>query len=294
MNIRRTAVREEVGPTLDEYYSEHDLRTGVARYGFAGRYVSGKECLEVGCGVGYGSNVLLQSGAKMVTAGDVYAGGVHSAASHYASGQLRFLVMDAQRLPFRDQSFDALVSIETIEHLEKPEQFVAECRRLLRPGGTLVLSTPNRKIYEQRDPRKESPICPFHMSPSHIKEFTEQELRSLLAGKGFQVEAVFGQEFMKKSLIWKARNLALWSMRGLADRMPGGDRLLRLLRRSVSNGGEVRLSDWHSSVQKLGNEATQALAAEIRPLAEGSRMGTPFILVVVAIKDASLATNQAR
>lgn len=278
---RRT---EEAGPTLEEYYSQHDLKTGVARYVFAGRYVSGKECLEVGCGVGYGAKALEQSGAKVVTAGDVYEKGVRSAASHYAGGQLRFLVMDAQHLPFRDQSFDVLVSIETIEHLEKPGQFIAECRRLLRPNGTLVLSTPNRRIYEQKDPRKESPICPFHMSPSHIKEFAEEELRRLLWNEGFQVDAVFGQEFIKKTLAWKARNLALWSMRGLARRVPGGDKALGLLRRSVAGGPQVQLADWHRDVDALGREETTALVNEIHLVSHRHDLGVPFILLVVARK----------
>ena len=46
-------------------------------------------------------------------------------------------------LPFADASFDGIVSIETIEHLENPWSFVRELARLLRPGGFLVLSTPN-------------------------------------------------------------------------------------------------------------------------------------------------------
>ena len=50
-------------------------------------------------------------------------------------------------LPFRDGAYDEVVSLQTVEHVWDQRRFVAECRRVLRPGGRLVLSTPNRMTF---------------------------------------------------------------------------------------------------------------------------------------------------
>src|SRR4051812_21353563 len=89
---------------------------------------------------------------------------------------------DATRLPLGDESVDAVVSFETLEHVPDAEVMVGEIRRVLAPGGYLVLSTPNRAF---GPPER-------HANPFHIKEFTADELRALLERYFAQV-ALYGQ-----------------------------------------------------------------------------------------------------
>ncbi len=79
-----------------------------------------------------------------------------------------FVQADLCRIPVRDGSADALVSLQVIEHLPCADEFLADCRRALRPGGTLILSTPNRATF------------PGGLNPFHVREFDAGELQALL------------------------------------------------------------------------------------------------------------------
>jgi SAM-dependent methyltransferase len=102
-------------------------------------------------------------------------------------GDLRFLVADAQPLPFRDGAFDAVFAGELIEHLPDPRRGVAEFRRVLKHGGTLILTTPNRRRLANLADGSARPY-----SPDHLSELSYDELRDLLAGEGFAIRRVTG------------------------------------------------------------------------------------------------------
>jgi SAM-dependent methyltransferase len=104
-----------------------------------------------------------------------------------AFGDVRFLVGDAQPLPFRDGAFDAVFAGELIEHLPDPRPGVAEFRRVLRPGGTLILTTPNRLRLANLADRSERPY-----SPDHLSELSYDEVGALLASEGFTVRRATG------------------------------------------------------------------------------------------------------
>src|SRR5262249_3912831 len=95
----------------------------------------------------------------------------------------RLVNADALRLPLGNASFDVVVSFETIEHVPDAARLVAEIRRVLKPGGRLVLSTPTGAF----GPPGHHPGNPFH-----IREFTADELRDLLQTSFTTVE-LFGQ-----------------------------------------------------------------------------------------------------
>jgi SAM-dependent methyltransferase len=99
--------------------------------------------LEVGMGDGYGA-ALLASAGHDVTAVDVDEATVSFAADRYSDASCRFMAYDGRRLPFGDDSFDAVVSMQVIEHVEEDVAFTRELRRVLRPGGRCWLTTPNR------------------------------------------------------------------------------------------------------------------------------------------------------
>jgi len=113
------------------------------RYLEAARLAEGRRVLEVACGPGRGLGLIARR-ARVAVGTDLTHRLVHQAKDHYRD-RLPVLQCDAQALPFVDASFDVAVMFEAIYYLADPEAFIEECRRVLAPGGTLLLSTANRE-----------------------------------------------------------------------------------------------------------------------------------------------------
>jgi SAM-dependent methyltransferase len=111
----------------------------------ARRCLTGGRVLDAGCGEGYGAALLGTSGAAQVVGLDYDFGAVRHATRRYDG--LTGVQGNLVRTGFADGSFDVVVSLQTVEHLWDQQQFVAECRRILAPAGTVVLSTPNRLTF---------------------------------------------------------------------------------------------------------------------------------------------------
>jgi SAM-dependent methyltransferase len=103
--------------------------------------VRGLRVLEIGCGAGAFAKYLAGQGAE-VTAADFSPSAVELA-SQLAGPLVRTLVADIQNLPFDDESFDLVVSLETLEHVPNPDQGLSELVRVTRIGGRLIVTTPN-------------------------------------------------------------------------------------------------------------------------------------------------------
>lgn len=144
------------------------------RYQFARQLVKGKKVLDAACGEGYGSNLLSRT-AACVCGLDLDQGAVDSARQKYESDRLSFFCGSIEKLPFEDHSFDAVISFETIEHVNEEIQknFLSEIRRILKPDGILIMSTPNKAVYTDRVKGKNS---------FHIKEFYVEEFQDFLGG----------------------------------------------------------------------------------------------------------------
>jgi ubiquinone/menaquinone biosynthesis C-methylase UbiE len=165
----------------------------VERYQFARSYVVGKHVLDVACGEGYGSAALRKAGASSVVGIDIAQEVCDHARRKYG---VDARAGDALALPLADASVDLVVSFETIEHVTDPSRFLAECARVLRPGGMLILSTPNRPVYSG-----ESKHNPFHHH-----EFDRAEFLGLLHEK-FSDAQLFSQT-LKSAPWWNWRSLA--------------------------------------------------------------------------------------
>lgn len=137
--------------------------------------------LEVGCGEGYGT-ALLARHARSVLGIDYDTMTVAHAARTYP--QARFVGANLAALPVRTGSVDLLATLQVIEHVWDHREFLAECRRVLRPDGALVLTTPNRLTFS---PGLDAPVNPFH-----TWEFVADELTSLLPACGFELSFVGG------------------------------------------------------------------------------------------------------
>jgi len=156
------------------------------RYLFAGQFVKGKVVLDVACGEGYGS-YFLSTTAKKVTGVDVSQETISYAASKYVKDNLEFKTGLVSSIPTKEDSmFDVIVSFETIEHISGSDQvaFLAEVKRLLKPNGVFVVSTPNKLIYSD---------LPKYKNEFHIKEFYIPEFKELLDTR-FQHVDLLGQK----------------------------------------------------------------------------------------------------
>jgi SAM-dependent methyltransferase len=137
--------------------------------------------LEAGCGEGYGAARLTR------TAGQVIALDYDSlTTSHLARRypELHAVRGNLAALPLRSGTVDVVANLQVIEHVWDQPGFLAECVRVLRPGGRLLLSTPNRLTFS---PGRDTPLNPFH-----TRELAPSELDTLLRQAGFGVQRLAG------------------------------------------------------------------------------------------------------
>jgi SAM-dependent methyltransferase len=165
-----TGERTVPGLTEENYW----FRRHEVVYQRLAQRCAGREVLEAGCGEGYGADLIARV-ARRVIAVDYD----HAAVAHVCARYPRVQALHANLtdLPLADESVDAVVSFQVVEHLWDQPRFVRECARVLRPAGVLMVSTPNRITFS---PGRATPINPFH-----TRELDAAELTRLLVDNGF-------------------------------------------------------------------------------------------------------------
>lgn len=139
------------------------------------------DVLEAGSGEGYGAD-LIADVARHVIGLDYDESAVAHVRARYPRVDMR--QGNLAELPLPTASVDVVVNFQVIEHLWDQGQFVAECFRVLRPGGVLLMSTPNRITFS---PGRDTPVNPFH-----TRELNAVELAELLESAGFEIESIRG------------------------------------------------------------------------------------------------------
>jgi SAM-dependent methyltransferase len=157
------------------------FRRHEAAYVALRAHCEGAVVLEAGCGEGYGAD-LLAGVARRVVAADYDVPAVSHVRAHYPA--VDALRTNLVALPVRSGAVDVVANFQVIEHLWDQEAFLAECFRVLRPGGTLLITTPNRITFS---PGQDIPLNPFH-----TRELAADELAALVRGAGFDVEFLGG------------------------------------------------------------------------------------------------------
>lgn len=166
------------------------------RYAFARQLVAGLTVLDAACGEGYGSAVLATT-AKSVTGVDLSETAIAHARARYCDERLEFMVSDCLELPFADGEFDCIVSFETLEHLQDHQGLMTEFRRVLKPGGFLLISSPDKAVYTDRLETA---------NEFHVRELYRDELEALL-GTHFPAYRLWGQKLMFQSAIWSLEDV---------------------------------------------------------------------------------------
>lgn len=170
--------------------------------------VAGRDVLDIACGEGYGTWLMADT-ARHVTGVDIDAPTIARASERYARANLRFLTGDATEIPLADSSVDCVVSFETLEHLVAHDAFLAEIRRVVRPGGVLFMSTPDTEVYnEGKTP-----------NPFHLRELDREQFAGLLK-RHFAHVTLLGQRLLLGSAIWRLEGrsaLTHWLFPAFAD-----------------------------------------------------------------------------
>ncbi|MBP3974053.1 glycosyltransferase [Pseudoxanthomonas spadix] len=161
------------------------------RYAWCREVVRGRKVLDIACGEGYGSALLAGTAAR-VSGVDISPEAIAHARKTYSGvGNVDFHVASATSIPFEADTFEVIVSFETVEHLMEQEEMLAELRRVLKPDGILIMSSPNRAVYsDDRNYANE-----FHVRELYFDEFAE------LLGREFPAVNYYGQRMASGSLV---------------------------------------------------------------------------------------------
>jgi SAM-dependent methyltransferase len=199
-----------------------ELLTICCRYYTAGRFAAGKKVLEVGCGAGLGLGYLSKK-VQSVIGGDISDDALKEAHEHYQQ-RVELIRLDAQKLPFGDASFDIVLAMEVLYYLPRPEEFIAECRRVLSDDGTLVLSIGNKD---------------YPAPPSQVYNLSVPELAALLR-RHFNAEIFGAFPGDKNPARMKLRTRVLTTTGKVLSLFPGGKGLISRLR-NIANDRNLRL-----------------------------------------------------
>lgn len=205
------------------------FQRSLLAYHFAAERVSGR-VLEIGTGTGYGIEIIAPHAAEFVTI-DKFPPAIDR---EVLPENVTMMQATVPTLPFEDESFDAVISFQVIEHIERDETFVAEISRVLKKGGCAIISTPNAPMSITRN-------------PWHVREYTAEEFSALL-GAQFQSVSQLGvsgneaiMEYYNKNKE-SVRRITRFDLLDLQHRMPRWilqipyDILNRLNRRRLMKG----------------------------------------------------------
>ncbi len=170
--------------------SVHGVIEHLHRYAIAQKITKNKIVLDIASGEGYGSFLLSKSAARVFGV-DIDEKSINHAKGKYAlSKNIEFKVGSTDAIPLEDKSVDVVISFETIEHHCRHDLMMEEISRVLKADGVLLISSPEKSIYSERDSN----------NPYHIKELILDDFKDLLE-RNFKNVELFNQRFVIGSLV---------------------------------------------------------------------------------------------
>ena len=178
------------GKSGDRIEADH-----LERYRFACKYAKGKSVLDIACGVGYSGPKFIEAGAVNYDGVDINENLIEYAKNNYSSESINYLVGDICKFS-NNKMYDLITCYETIEHVKNYEDAIKNLHSLLKPGGLLLISSPNRTVTSPN-------ALTLNDKPSnefHTQEFIPEELLSILNNNGFSAgrDNLYGQRQREK------------------------------------------------------------------------------------------------
>ena len=243
----------------------------MASYRFARKFCTDKRVLDFGCGSGYGSAKIAEI-ADSVVAVDISQEAIDFARENYQQENLTFSrIQENSRLPFKDESFDVVLSFQVIEHICQDIAYLDEAKRLLRKNGIIIIITPDRT----------GRLFPFQKPWNrwHVREYALPELGKLVE-KSFNIDCA-----CKMGAPWEAAKIEYLRYRKikwltLPFTMP-------FIPEKVRIAGLNFLHILNSSAERTSNK--QSFDEEKRSLTEeifeiGDQVENPMNLIIVGRK----------
>jgi 2-polyprenyl-3-methyl-5-hydroxy-6-metoxy-1,4-benzoquinol methylase len=195
---------ERMLPNFCSEIIEHDHRE---RYKLVCQYATGLNVLDIACGVGYGSNMIAREGkAKTVLGCDLSQDAVRYARHRNKFDNLDFKVENAEQY-LKENTYDLIVSFETIEHIPNSHKFLENAHKNLVAGGTFIVSTPISQLALDTNPSN-----PYHTQEWGFAEFQKE------VSQFFDIQKIYVQlyqhafinekitkEFQRRKLSLKAK-----------------------------------------------------------------------------------------
>jgi ubiquinone/menaquinone biosynthesis C-methylase UbiE len=224
----------------------------LERYRYAAGMAADRVVLDVASGTGYGSYLLATLGrASRVISVDCSPTALAASQRWDAPPVISRVCADCTSLPLADDAVDLVVSFETIEHVTEPRAFLRELRRVLKPGGTALISTPLNE--------SESRLRPANRH--HVREFSRSEFMALCREFFSQVEHRY-QEIQYADDLFPPRVSSLPGvapLRRLARNLLS-PMLRRSIRRFLGSGGLLPVASAFPSALGEGRAASVQLA----------------------------------
>jgi 2-polyprenyl-3-methyl-5-hydroxy-6-metoxy-1,4-benzoquinol methylase len=259
---------------VNRYWLWVDMQLITSRTLFASRiverYGTGNSILDVGCAFGYITGRMISMKPSLLVGGDIDSNSIKYAHRQLKGQGVHFVIFDAQNIPFTNCAFDIIIAFEIIEHLPDHVKFIEECYRVLKKGGLLICSTPNRELFSPG-------TKPWY--PGHVHEFTPEELKVIL-DKYFERTELWG--ICKKSPVPQ--------MIGKVINSPKPFLLRAILRNAVVYRLLVILSNifLRGSLKRFRIGArpidTCALDGEYLPYPSSNRKFSPYDILSVSYK----------
>lgn len=163
---------EELGITRNDNDKEN-VERHVSRYRFASQFVKeGNVVLDCACGIGYGSEILAKK-AKKVIGVDIDEKTIRYAKKHYQHQNIEFIQQDLFKVDYPPETFDIVVSVETLEHVKDCTPYLKKVYSMLKKGGIAVLSTPMLRYKDGK---------PYVTNPFHENEMPREVFLSIIRG----------------------------------------------------------------------------------------------------------------
>lgn len=168
-------------------YDPRENAIHVGRYNVALQFCKGKRVLDIACGEGYGSYIIAKAGAEEVVGVDIDEETIKTCKETFKSDNLNYVRRDATDLEgIPNNSFDMIVSFETIEHVQDDKKFLKEVKRVAKKDAIIIISCPNDYYYYPNEDEKNE----FHHRKYTFEDFKETAEKIL----GDKVKYLIGSE----------------------------------------------------------------------------------------------------